>query len=268
MENPHLSRIRIYPIKSLDPVELSEIEIGMHSLRYDREFAMLANDRRFVNGKRTGRVNQLKAEFDLANQQITLGDRTGEERHTFPLDKDHPGLLAYLRDFFEMEVKLLHNTDGELMDIPRASSVSLVSVASLEALQSDLPGHKIDDLRLRFRANLEISGTEAFWEDQLFGEPDVGIRFTMGDVTMVGVTPRARCNVPPRDPHTGETDKTFVKQMMFSRAKHLPTESRLPKHGNFYHFTVDTYLPESERGKVIRLGDPIKILEPVSLTRL
>ena len=77
MGNPTLARIRIYPVKSLDPVELNEVEIGTFSLRYDREFAMLSEDGGFVNGKRTGKVNQLKANFDLPKQLIQLSLRTG-----------------------------------------------------------------------------------------------------------------------------------------------------------------------------------------------
>ena len=46
MHYPHVSRIRIYLIKSLDAV-LQQAEIGLHSLLHDREFALLANGRSF-----------------------------------------------------------------------------------------------------------------------------------------------------------------------------------------------------------------------------
>ena len=57
---PTVSNIRIYPIKSLDPVEQQEVLIGIHSLKNDRIFAIVGEDGRLVNGKRTGRVNQLQ----------------------------------------------------------------------------------------------------------------------------------------------------------------------------------------------------------------
>ena len=60
---PFLSKIRLYPVKSLDPIEVTEAEVGIRSLLYDREFAMVTKDWRYVNGKRTGRVNELKTEF-------------------------------------------------------------------------------------------------------------------------------------------------------------------------------------------------------------
>lgn len=260
MEEPRLSGIRIYPIKSLDPVILQEAEIGVHSLKHDRAFALMSADGRFVNGKRTGRVNQLKAEYDLPGGTITLSKRGEDQKHVFSLEEGNPELLEFLSDFFEMPIKLVHRQKGELMDVPTRSSVTVVSQASIESLQKDLPNHSVEDLRLRFRPNIEISGVEAFWEEQLFRPSGEGIRFAIGDVEMVGMSPRARCNVPPRNPLTGETDKQFIKTMLASRTNTLPANSFLPEYGNLYYFTVDTLLPESEAGKTIKMGEPIKIL--------
>lgn len=265
MENPQVASIRIYPVKSLDPVDLQEVEIGIHSLKNDRIFAMLADDGRFINGKRTGLVNQLKTEFDLASEQISLSHRKGGEKRTFELIENNEELVAYLSDFFGMNVTFVHRNNGELMDIPRTSSVTIVSQASIDSLHKDLPDHSVEDLRLRFRTNLEISGVDAFWEEKLFQEPGVGVRFSIGEVEMIGVSPRARCNVPPRNPLTGDPNKQFIKKMMESRSQSLPDDSALPQHGGFYHLTVNTYLPESEEGKIIKVGDPIKIIEPVKL---
>lgn len=263
--NPQVSRIRIYPIKSLDPIELTEIATGHFCLLHDREFAMVTPDGRYVNGKRTGRVNQLQTEFDLANQQITLSERGSNARKTFELRTGNTDLLDYLSEFFGLEVSLRHATDGGLMDIPQSSSITVVSTASLESLQEDFPNHTLDDLRLRFRPNIELEGVPAFWEENLFGEPGIGVRFQVGDVEMVGISPRMRCNVPPRNPLTGETNKQFVRTMMDSRLRSLPAESKLPEHGGYYHLTVDTYLPQSQQGKIIRVGDSVNILESVEL---
>lgn len=268
MENPFLSAIRIYPIKSLDPVELKEAEVGIRSLRYDREYAMLAEDGGFVNGKRTGKVNQLKAEYDLLKERIRLSMRSGGEEKEFHLIKDKDSIEKFLSDFFEIKLHFLRRTNGELMDIPGASSVTIVSEASLASLQKDMPEHSINDLRLRFRANLELSGINAFEEEWLFGDPGIGMRFQIGDVEMIGISPRARCNVPPRNPFTGETNKSFVKNVIKSRSQSLPDNSRLPKYGNFYHLTVNTYIPESEKGKVIKVGDRIQLIEPVDLSSM
>lgn len=265
MQEATLSRIRLYPVKSLDPVEVTEAEVGIRSLRYDRAYAMLAHDGHFINGKRTGRVNQLLATYDLPKQLIQLTPRTGGEQREFHLVEQHKELEAYLTSFFETPVHLLHRTKGELMDIPGASSVTVVSEASLQSLHHDFQDHTLEDIRLRFRTNLEISGVPPYWEETLFGKPGYGVRFTVGDVEMIGISPRARCNVPPRDPLTGDTDKSFVKSMMKSRSHSLPEKSLLPLYGNTYHLTVNVYLPETEQGKFIHLGDKLEIKELVKL---
>ena len=151
------------------------------------------------------------------------------------------------------------------MDIPTASSVTIVSEASLQSLQEEFSDRTLEDLRLRFRATIELAGVDPYWEENLVGEPGVGMRMQVGDVEMIGVSPRARCNVPPRDPYTGLTDKTFVKRMIKSRQATLPEKSHLPEYGNLYHLTINTYLPTTQQGKWLRVGDDVTILEPVRL---
>ncbi|WP_109299774.1 MOSC domain-containing protein [Aquimarina sp. AU474] len=265
MENPYISKIRIYPVKSLDPIEVNEAEIGIHSLKYDRAYAMVANDGRYVNGKRTGRVNELKATYDLKKGTIQLSHRKDKIVSEFELKEDNTALNTYLSDFFGLDVFLIHRTKGELMDIPRASSVTIVSEGSIKSIHEDLDKHSLENVRLRFRANIEIAGIPEFWEEKLFKTPGIGIRFKIGDVEMIGVSPRARCNVPPQDPFTGEADRSFARKMMKSRANSLPEDSDLAHYGSMYHLTVNTYLPETEKGKWITLGDTIEIGEPVNL---
>jgi len=117
-----LSKLRIYPIKSLDPVELNAAEVGMTSLRYDREFALLARDGRFVNGKRTGRVNELKATYDLQTYMVHLSARSGEKVDSFHLINEQPSLETYLTAFFAEPISLVQNKMGQLMDIPEESA--------------------------------------------------------------------------------------------------------------------------------------------------
>jgi uncharacterized protein YcbX len=265
--HPTISRIRIYPIKALDPVELQEAEIGVHSLRYDREFAMITPDHRYMNSKRTGRVNELKATYDLSNDLVNLMPRAGGSVESFHLIHDRRKLEMYLENFFGEPLSLIQSKNGELMDIPTASSVTIVSEASLKSLHEEFSDRTLEDVRLRFRATIELIGVDPYWEENLVGEPGVGMRIQVGDVEMIGVSPRARCNVPPRNPLTGITDKTFVKRMMKSREATLPENSHLSVYGNLYHLTINTYIPETQKGKWLRVGDELKIVESVELDK-
>ena len=76
---------------------------------------------------------------------------------------------------------------------------------------------------------------------------------------MIGISLRARCNVPPRNPFTGETDKTFIKRMIESRERNIPAWSHIEKLGSLYYLSVDAFIP-SEMGKEIQIGDPIQII--------
>ncbi len=264
MRMPTVSKLFIYPIKSLDPIELSEAEIGIHSLKNDRIFAMMGEDGRYINGKRTGKVNQLKASYDLEKGLIHLSPREKNQVETFELRADNAALIKYLEHFFDIKLHLVQSEKGELLDVPYSSSATIISTATYQSLLQDFPENRIEDFRLRFRANIEIEGVDAFWEEQLINTPTSGVRYKIGNINMIGMTPRERCNVPPRNPLTGELDKNFVRTMMHSREKSLPTDSKLPQFGNNYHLSVDTYLPPTEAGKIIRVGDEVKIGEVIN----
>lgn len=267
MSKAIVSKIFIYPVKSLDPVELTHAEIGIHSLKNDRIFAMMGEDGRYINGKRTGRVNQLKAEYDLENKLIHLSPRNKNQEETFDLRTDNNDLNNYLQDFFELKLHLVESHKGELLDVPYSSSATIISTATYQSLLQDFPNHSLEDFRLRFRANIELECVDAYWEEQLIHSPSKAVRYTIGDVNMIGMTPRDRCNVPPRHPLTGKTDKTFIKKMMASREKNLPENSPLPLFGNTYHLSVDTYLPPTEAGKFIKVGDEVHIGELLELPK-
>jgi len=261
MYTPTLSQIRVYPIKGLDPVIVTAATLGVHSLEHDRAFAIISEDGAFVNGKRTGKVNQLHAEYDLAGNHVTLSKRGSESKHTFELHPDNRDLLSYLSEFFGFRVRLISGTQGELMDVPKKGSISLVSRASLSSLLSDIPQLSLDDLRLRFRCNLEIEGVDPYWEEQLFKEPGIGVHFKIGDVELVGIRPRIRCSVPPRNPHTGETDSFFGKSMLRSRKESLPDYSNLLLHtDNMYYFALDSFAPANQAGRRLKVGDELQII--------
>tara|TARA_R110002096_G_scaffold413811_1_gene614738 strand:+ start:11386 stop:12192 length:807 start_codon:yes stop_codon:yes gene_type:complete len=257
---PFLSKIRLYPVKSLDPIEVTEAEVGIRSLLYDREFAMVTKDWRYVNGKRTGRVNELKTEFDLSKGIIKLTNRNKMDWQEFELREKNDKLEAYLEDFFETKISVLQRTEGEFMDMPGTSSVTIVSDETLKSLHKDLNDKSLDTLRLRFRANIELSGVPAYWEENLFAGSGKAVHFKIGDVEMIGISPRARCNVPPRNPLTGETDKSFVKKMIRSREENLPKGSLVPNYGSLYHLTVNTYVPDNQKGKTLFLGDEVEVI--------
>ncbi|MBK8551734.1 MAG: MOSC N-terminal beta barrel domain-containing protein [Ignavibacteria bacterium] len=265
---PTISNIRIYPIKSLDPVEVKEADIGKSSLLHDREFAMINKDRKFISGKFTSKVNTLRSAFDLENSTVTFNEEGSSNYMTFNLEEDNENLEKYLTDFFGMSVTIIRNDEGKFQDVPVIGGITILSDATLKSLTEHFPGITLDKMRNRFRANIEITNVEAFWEDNLFAEPGSVIEFKINDVTLFGIDPRERCIVPTRDPFTGDTYPKFTKEFVRIREHTLPGWSKLRDYGHYYYLTVDTFIPDTEKGKVIRLGDELKIIGKKELSIL
>lgn len=257
---PSVSNIRIYPIKSLDPLELKEAVIGKSSLLHDREFAIINEERKFVSGKFTSKVNTLRSVYDIKNLTVTFNEEGNDNYQTFNLNEDKEILEEYLTEFFGYPVSLIQNKEGKFQDAPVIGGITLISEASLRSLTEHFPGITFDQMRNRFRANIEITNAEAYWEDNLFGKPGTVIEFRINDVTLFGINPRERCIVPTRDPFNGETYPKFTKEFVRVREKKLPGWSKLGGYGHYYYLTVDTFIPDSEMGKVIKTGDGIKIV--------
>jgi uncharacterized protein YcbX len=119
----------------------------------------------------------------------------------------------------------------------------------------------VDDVRLRFRASLEIDGVPAFWEDRLFGEDERSvIRFRIGEVAFEGSNPCARCPVPPRDPLTGVALDGFQRHFTQLRESTLPAWSPRERFDHFYRMTTNTRVASSQANLLIRVGDPLRLL--------
>ncbi len=261
---PTVSQLRIFPVKSLEGLQVDQAEVGIHGLKWDRHFAIVAKDGQLISGKRNPEVNRLAVSYNLPEQQINLRDRSQERAYQFPLEVGHKELDEYLSDYFQLAVSLHHDIEGGFQDIPRIGSLSMYGSASLKALHADLDRHEIDELRRRFRVNVEITTEDPYWEDQLYIRPGLRVKCMIGDVEAIGVAPRVRCAVPPLDTRTSELDTSFVDDLIAHRRK--SDEDRLLAYGrSTYYFAVDLFLDKSESNKVIRIGDPVKTLEEVEL---
>ena len=73
MPMPTLDRITIYPLKSLDGLDVVEsrvLESG--ALEHDRRWRLVDMDGRVVNAKRSPLIHAIRAEFELAERLVTL----------------------------------------------------------------------------------------------------------------------------------------------------------------------------------------------------
>ena len=257
---PILNRITIYPVKSLDGIALEKAMITDGGcLLHDREYAISDEKGNFIIGKTNALVHLLRSAIDFENETISFRQEHETTAKQFHLQKEKSAIESYLSDYFGARTLFQQNKNGRFMDIPDTAGVTVLSTSSLKSVSEWYSMH-IDETRKRFRATIEIEGVPAFWEDHLFSEEGKGIEFKVGEVTMFGMSPRARCVVPTRNPVTGDVIHAFPKTFAKHRAATLPEWSTLHKYGHYYHLTVNCYIPATETGKWIEKGNAVKII--------
>lgn len=257
---PYVSRLLIYPIKSLDRVSVEKVAVlKSGALKHDREFAIFDESGHVVNGKRNDRVHALRSEFDLETNFVSLRVQGTNQATIFHIDKEREALECWLGEYFGFPVKMQQNSDTGFPDDMVSPGPTIISTATLEAIASWYPSLDIEEVRLRFRSNIEISGVPAFWEDRLFAEPGKVIHFHIGDVKFMGVNPCQRCIVVTRDSQTGVAYPNFQKTFVTQRRATLPDWAERSRFNHFYRLAINTRLPETEAGKTIYVGDDLKI---------
>ncbi|MGL6339363.1 MAG: MOSC domain-containing protein, partial [Waterburya sp.] len=85
------------------------------------------------------------------------------------------------------------------------------------------------------------------------------VKFSIGEVEFMGVNPCQRCVVITRDPQTGEPYPQFQKIFITQRKQNLPEWTERSRFNHFYRLAVNTRLAPTEAGKVIKIGDLVKI---------
>jgi uncharacterized protein YcbX len=253
-----LADIRIYPIKALDPLVLSEARLlNSGAIQNDRRWAIVDSAGKFINGKRTPLVHQLRASFDPAVEHVEFYYQS--QTATFALEQETEAVEAWLSDVFSQPVRLLENVSAGFPDDTEAPGPTVISTATLVEVTRWFPTVSLDECRLRFRANLEIGGVEPFWEDQLYGPAGSEVAFTIGGVTLLGTNPCQRCVVPTRHPQTSEVWPKFASEFARQRQASLPAWATAERFDHYYRLAVNTHL--AGRGDRIAVGDPVTLAE-------
>ena len=183
---PVLDRITIYPVKSLDGVEVATaLVLPCGALENDRRWRLVDMERRVVNAKRMPLVQAVRATFlwsqEGGGQEIELAVDLAAiacaspplkarlrqlEPATFPLLPGPQGPCAWLSEALGLEVLLEERGDGGFPDDRDAPGATLIATATLEVVGRWF-GLSLEESRRRFRANLEAGGCDPFWEDTL-----------------------------------------------------------------------------------------------------
>lgn len=252
-----LSRIAIFPIKSLDALNLQSAEIlASGALKGDREFAIFDSDDRVVNAKRTAKIQRIRSQYDLEHRTVILSTSTLEPT-TFNLDSDRESIEIWLSEYFGFSVHLKQNLELGFPDDPASPGPTVISTQTLQAVASWYSGMTLVEARNRFRTNLELDAPTAFWEDQLFGTADQLPEFTIGSTVFQAVNPCQRCIVPTRNSSSGDVTAAFQKTFLKMRSQSLSETVERSRFNHFYRLAVNTRV-KYQTNDSIEIGDECK----------
>jgi len=276
---PTLDRITLYPLKSLDGLDVESARVlPSGALEHDRRWRLVDLDGRVVNAKRCDRFHLIRAEFDLAEKLVSLSRRVDPPTaaaETFPLVPGRDGPCEWLSDALGIGVLLEERADGGFPDDRDAPGPTLVSTASLAEVARWF-GFDLAESRRRFRANLEIGGCDAFWEDTLASPARPGLapsladlpgdipadpyatlpppeprEFSIGDAHFKATHACRRCVVPSRDSHTAAVTAHFRDAFEARRGRGLRPDVDASAWSHLYRLGINTQLTRGQ-GSIVR----------------
>jgi uncharacterized protein YcbX len=253
-----IERLRVYPVKGLDGIDLDEARIREGgTLEYDREFALFDAEDRIVNGKWTDRVHELSTKFDPGTAELRVETPDGE-RESFELGSagGRDAAAAWFSADFGGDLTL--ERDGTVGHVDRPDmGPSVISTATLREVASWFDELTVDSARRRLRANVEVSGVPAFWEDRFVGADAPA--FEAGPVRFEGVTPCGRCVVPSRDADTGEPLEGFRERFLEMRRETFPGWADREAFDHYYSLMLIASVTEG-RGEPLQVGETVDVV--------
>lgn len=225
MSHLFLSKILIYPVKSLGSISLLQAEVEERGLRYDRRWMIIDDNNRFVTQRQY--PNMALIEVTITENGLQLRHRTRDLGIlTVPFQPETFDLITVILWDDQIEVVVVNDESNRWLSEALGFSARLVylpdtsprladpNYAPFDANVSFADGYplltigqsSLDDLNMRlpepvsmmrFRPNLVFEGGVPYDEDQWY-------EFAVGNLTFYGVKPCARCIMTTVDPEKGE----------------------------------------------------------------
>lgn len=255
-----VERLRVYPVKGLDGIELETTAITPGgTLAGDREFALITERGERFNGKQSARIHELDTDFDPDSGLLSVRPPEGEPvQFELREERGREQAADWFGDFFEEPLACRRDTEDGFVD-RTSMGPSVISTATLEEMASWFEELSVHGVRRRMRANVEISGVPAFWEDRFVGAD--APTFEAGSVEFEGVTPCARCVVPSRDPDTGDPLPEFRDQFVRKRRETFPEWADDDAFDHFFTAMLIARIPDHDRDGQLAVGDTVSLLE-------
>lgn len=236
----HISALYIYPIKSLPGISVGQARLLPTGLEYDRRWMLVDEGNMFLSQRTLPEMTQLRVAIRDGHLEVT--HRSTKQTINIPIQNSYSGefaevtiwddtcraefvnaetdkwfsnslgikcRLVYMPDDIRRIVDQRYAPGDNITSFSDGYPLLLIGQASLDDLNSRL------DTPIpmnRFRPNIVFAGGKPFDEDVM---NDIRI----GNVSLHGVKPCARCPVPAIDQETGERGKEPLKTLAKYRAK-------------------------------------------------
>jgi uncharacterized protein YcbX len=259
-----IAGVRRYPIKGLDGSSVDAASItAAGTVGGDREYAVCdaggeGEEPAVYNGKRSDWIYGTTTRLDPDTRVLTVAYGGDARRFDLSTSTGREAASEWFAGVIDADVALRRREPPGFVDRPDAGP-SVVSTATLETVASWFDGLTVEGVRRRLRANVEVGGVPAFWEDRFVGTDAPS--FVVGDgddaVRFEGVEPCVRCVVPSRDPETGEPMPGFRERFVERRAATFPDWADRTAFPSDYALMLVARVPEASRGRTIDVGDPV-----------
>jgi len=264
-----VSRLSVYPIKSIAPIHQSSAWVEPEGLAFDRRFVLADLQGRFITGRTQPELTQITAaltqnglKLQAPNQPSLVIEYAsfGQEYRSVDVwgstiqgQHCHDDYDRWFSDYLGKPCQLLfmghdshRSVEGSDATVGFADGypLLLISQASLDELNRRLDKPVTMD---HFRPNIVVLDTDAFAEDSWK-------TIRIGEVTFSVSKPCARCIFTTLDPDTGDfsSDKEpLVTLQQFRRGDDEDTRNEV--------FFGQNLIPLNEG--LIRQDDPVEVLE-------
>jgi len=267
-----ISKLTIYPVKSLKGIDVASSNLTSRGLQYDRRWMLIDSNGQFVSQRSYPILSQISVEImeDSLHFQFQNQSKTLIKIPAFPLQKGplketqiwndsckalpvnskadqwfsnilgSPVQLVYMPETSKRRINKKHGGEQDIVSYADGYPILIISEASLNDLNQKLESPiKME----RFRPNIVVKGEEAFGEDSWKNFQISGLHFK-------GIKPCSRCIMITIDPLTGLAKS---KEPL----KTLSTYRKVDKKVLFGLNVIWEHYKDDEKG-VLNVGDVVK----------
>lgn len=263
-----ISRLYVYPIKSLGGIELNSASLTDRGIEHDRRWMLVDENNRFLTQREFSKMALLRTAihaneltvyekgnevdkiivnlYPTGNGTVNVQvwddvceaiEMSKEVNDWFSHKLTMPCKLVYMPDESKRQVDDDYIMNNDITGFSDAFPVLMIGQASLDDLNSRL---EIPVPMNRFRPNIVFTGGDPYQEDTLQ-------HFQINGIDMFAVKPCARCVVTTTDQETGATAKEPLKTLATYRT------------GNNKVYFGQNILYKNEG--IIKVGDELKVVE-------